>query len=338
MRVFQITALLTTLTATFAYINYRFLKLEPTVGLLLQSLLLSLLLWLLLALAIDVMTPAQRIMSRIDFDVLFLQGILSLLLFTGGLFVKVEELLNVKLSIALFAVAGVLVSAGAIGAAFYAITLLLGLKVGLAQSLLFGAIMSPTDPVAVLPTLYLSPLLSLCSALTAGTVLRAAGGIFFGLGHPEAFSKFGTRHRGRGIGDRSLPRPDTSDHAAPLLPPGGDAAAVAAGRPRSGGSFRRQCELSRAGTARAANANTSTGTADKAGTRCPPGHHGNGAGHRRTIPRPRALRGRHREQVKWLLRGPVGLLRHIHSGYIGDYVTWFICGTSVMMVLAQYWF
>ncbi|WP_224981840.1 cation:proton antiporter [Geomonas agri] len=153
MRVFQITALLTTLTAAFAYINHRFLKLEPTVGLMLQSLLLSLLLWLLLALGIDVMTPAQRIMSRIDFDVLFLQGILSLLLFAGGLFVKVEELLNVKLSIALFAVAGVLVSAGAIGAGFHLITLILGLKVGLAQSLLFGAIMSPTDPVAVLPTL-----------------------------------------------------------------------------------------------------------------------------------------------------------------------------------------
>lgn len=153
MRGFQITALLTTLTATFAYLNHRFLKLPPTVGLMLLSLLFSLLLWGSIAVGVDVVTPARQVMDRIDFDVLFLQGILSLLLFAGALFVKVEELLNVKLSIALFAVAGVLVSAGVIGGGFYLLALLLGLPVGLEYALLFGAIMSPTDPVSVLPTL-----------------------------------------------------------------------------------------------------------------------------------------------------------------------------------------
>ncbi|TSK06080.1 MAG: hypothetical protein FPO08_14780 [Geobacter sp.] len=153
MRGFQITALLTTLTATFAYLNHRFLKLPPTVGLMLLSLLFSLLLWSSIAVGVDVVTPARQLMDRIDFDVLFLQGILSLLLFAGALFVKVEELLNVKLSIALFAVAGVLVSAGVIGGGFYLLALLLELPVRLEYALLFGAIMSPTDPVAVLPTL-----------------------------------------------------------------------------------------------------------------------------------------------------------------------------------------
>lgn len=153
MRGFQITALLTTLTAIFAYLNHRFLKLPPTVGLMLLSLLFSLLLWGSIAVGMDVVTPARQVMNRIDFDVLFLQGILSLLLFAGALFVKVEELLNVKLSIALFAVAGVLVSAGVIGGCFYLLCLALGLPIGLEYALLFGAIMSPTDPVAVLPTL-----------------------------------------------------------------------------------------------------------------------------------------------------------------------------------------
>lgn len=171
MRAFQITALLTTLTASFAYINYRFLKLPPTVGLMLLSLVFSLLLWLLMGLGIDVMTPAQQVMSRIDFDVLFLQGILSFLLFAGALFVKVEELLNVKLSIALFAIAGVLVSAGVIGGAFHLLSLLLGLKVSLEQSLLFGAIMSPTDPVAVLPTLRSLGIPDRLNALIAGEAL-----------------------------------------------------------------------------------------------------------------------------------------------------------------------
>lgn len=153
MGFFQIAALLTTLTATFAYVNHRYLKLPVTVGLMLQSLVFSLLLGLSLRLGVDVVAPALRVISRIDFDVLFLQGLLSFLIFAGALFVKVEELLNVKLSIALFAIAGVLVSAGVIGGSFYLLARLLALDLDLAHCLLLGAIMSPTDPVAVLPTL-----------------------------------------------------------------------------------------------------------------------------------------------------------------------------------------
>lgn len=153
MGFFEITALLTTLTASFAYINHRYLKLPVTVGLMLQSLVFSLLLAFSMRLGVDVMTPALQVMNRIDFDVLFLQGLLGFLIFAGALFVKVEELLNVKLSIALFAIAGVLVSAGVIGGSFYLLTRLLGLDLELAHCLILGAIMSPTDPVAVLPTL-----------------------------------------------------------------------------------------------------------------------------------------------------------------------------------------
>lgn len=61
MGFFEITAFLTTLTATFAYINYRYLKLPVTVGLMLQSLVFSLLLAFSMRLGVDVMTPALRV-------------------------------------------------------------------------------------------------------------------------------------------------------------------------------------------------------------------------------------------------------------------------------------
>jgi monovalent cation:H+ antiporter, CPA1 family len=153
MAAFHIAGILTTLTAVFAYTNHRFLRLPINVGLMLQSLLLSLLLALLMLLGVDVLTPAQRIIGGINFDVFFLEGILSFLLFAGALFVKVEELLNVKLSIAVFAVAGVVISAGLIGGLLYGLSELLSLNLRPIYCMLFGALISPTDPVAVLPTL-----------------------------------------------------------------------------------------------------------------------------------------------------------------------------------------
>ncbi|HJV64415.1 MAG TPA: sodium:proton antiporter [Geomonas sp.] len=150
---FQIAGLLTTLTALFAYINYRFLRLPVTTGLMLQSLLLSLFLALLMAVGVDVVTPARRLILDLSFDVFFLQGMLSFLLFAGALFVKVEELLTVKVSVAVFAVAGVLISTAIVGGAFYLLSQLLGLDLRPVYCLLFGALISPTDPVAVLPTL-----------------------------------------------------------------------------------------------------------------------------------------------------------------------------------------
>jgi monovalent cation:H+ antiporter, CPA1 family len=153
MGLFQIAGILVTLTTIFAYINHRFLRLPVTTGLMLQSLLLSLLLALLMMLGVDIVSPVRQIIGAINFDLFFLQGILSFLLFAGALFVKVEELVSVKFSIGLFAVAGVIISAGIIGAAFYGISFLLGLQLRPVYCMLFGALISPTDPVAVLPTL-----------------------------------------------------------------------------------------------------------------------------------------------------------------------------------------
>jgi monovalent cation:H+ antiporter, CPA1 family len=171
MGIFQIAGILTTLTAVFAYLNYRFFRLPIMIGLMLQSLALSLTLALLMSLGVDVVRPAQQLISGIRFDVLFLQGILSFLLFAGALFVKVEELLSVKFSIAVFAVAGVLVSTGIIGTALYCLSSLVGLNLRPVYCMLFGALISPTDPVAVLPTLRKLGITDRLNAQIAGEAL-----------------------------------------------------------------------------------------------------------------------------------------------------------------------
>ena len=74
MRIFHIIGMLTTLTAGFAYINYRFIKLPVTIGLMLQSLVFSLALLALMALGVDIIQPTQLLFEKINFNVLFLNS------------------------------------------------------------------------------------------------------------------------------------------------------------------------------------------------------------------------------------------------------------------------
>nr|WP_279342311.1 sodium:proton antiporter [Geotalea sp. SG265] len=124
-----------------------------TVGLMLQSLLLSFLLLGLMALGIPLDQQLAKIFEKINFNVLLLEGLLSFLIFAGALFVKNEEILEVKVEIAVFALAGVILSTGIIGGGLYAAAQMLGLSIRPLYCFLFGALISPTDPVAVLPTL-----------------------------------------------------------------------------------------------------------------------------------------------------------------------------------------
>jgi len=121
MHIFHLIGILTTLAAAFSFINYHFLRMQLTISLMLQSLLFSVVLMVLLLLGIDTINPVRQLVSQIDFDVLLLQGLLSFLLFAGALFVKIEELLDIKWDIAIFATAGVMISTAVIvGILFFA--------------------------------------------------------------------------------------------------------------------------------------------------------------------------------------------------------------------------
>ena len=150
----HITAAVLSLAAAFSYINHRFIGLPTTIGVMLIALALSggLLLSGHLGLG-NVRERAALLLAEIDFDKALMDGMLSFLLFAGALHVSVENLAKVKWSISLLATAGVLLSTFIVGALAYLLLGALGLGAPFLYCLLFGALISPTDPIAVMGAL-----------------------------------------------------------------------------------------------------------------------------------------------------------------------------------------
>lgn len=150
--VFDVAAILISLAALLSWINHKFLKLPSTVGLALMGVIASL-----LVLAVDVVTPTFLIgdaisdfMTAIDFETTLMDGMLSFLLFAGALHVDMADLRRHWAPVAILSTVGILASTAIIGLGISVITNLAGLEVPLIWCLLFGALISPTDPVAVL--------------------------------------------------------------------------------------------------------------------------------------------------------------------------------------------
>ena len=151
MNFFQAFAVLTSLTALFAYLNARFIKLPAPVGSLLVALVLSLGVVFFGSTALE--GSAESFLQRLDFDTLVLQGLLSFLLFAGALNVNLESLNRVKWPILTLATLGLLLSTFVVGSLMYLLLGALGLSLPYGYALLFGALISPTDPIAVLAIL-----------------------------------------------------------------------------------------------------------------------------------------------------------------------------------------
>ena len=150
MSLFHILAVLLTASAIFSYINYRFLKLPTTIGIMLAALCFSLLLNLLGPIGIDIEHEVRSMLGSIDFDATLLHGMLSFLLFAGALHVDLSDLAKQRGVIIVLATAGVVATTCIIGGlSFYAFELV-GLGIPFVYCLLFGALISPTDPIAVL--------------------------------------------------------------------------------------------------------------------------------------------------------------------------------------------
>ena len=150
--VFDVAAILITLAAALSWLNHKFLKLPSTVGLALMGALASLIL-----LAVDASTPSfligeavREFLAGIDFETALMQGMLSFLLFAGALHVDIGDLKRHGLQVGILSTVGVLASTLIVGYGFFWIAALAGFKVSLIWCLVFGALISPTDPVAVL--------------------------------------------------------------------------------------------------------------------------------------------------------------------------------------------
>ncbi len=146
------TAILLVLAALFGLFNHHVLKLPFAIGMLLSGLLSSF-----GVLAIDALAPNLALAAtiraavlQVDFAAAVLSGMLSLLLFAGALHTDLSLLRSRLTPILALATAGVLISTAVAGFAAYGAFKWIGIEVGLPWCLVFGALISPTDPIAVL--------------------------------------------------------------------------------------------------------------------------------------------------------------------------------------------
>ena len=150
MEAFDIIGILLTLAAIFGFVNYKFIKLPTTIGLMLLGLIFSLVIIITGQFNDNFYQFAQSFVTEVRLDESLLGIMLSYLLFAGALHVKLEDLSSQRWVIAILATIGVILSTFIIGTLSYAILGALGIKISYTYCLLFGALISPTDPVAVL--------------------------------------------------------------------------------------------------------------------------------------------------------------------------------------------
>ncbi|MEZ4951449.1 MAG: sodium:proton antiporter [Saprospiraceae bacterium] len=150
MDVLTIIAALITLSALFGYINARFLKLPDTIGLMVVAILFTLFTVLTGTIDPSILEFEKTLIHEIDFKKVLLDGFLSILLFAGALHTDFDRLKKLRWPIIMFSTLGVLVSTFLIGGGTYLIIGMLGFSIPFIHCLLFGALISPTDPIAVL--------------------------------------------------------------------------------------------------------------------------------------------------------------------------------------------
>ncbi|MES2195390.1 MAG: sodium:proton antiporter [Pseudomonadota bacterium] len=151
----DLAAILLTLSALFGWLNHKFVPLPHSIGLLVMSVVVSLIL-----VGIDLAVPDRHLFDaltsallQIDFTSVVMDGMLGFLLFAGALHVDLGKLRDRAIPVALLALFGTLISTAIVGAGFYLLASLVGHPVTWTWALVFGALISPTDPVAVLSTL-----------------------------------------------------------------------------------------------------------------------------------------------------------------------------------------
>jgi CPA1 family monovalent cation:H+ antiporter len=151
MSLFEIIAILLTLAALFSYINCRTIKLPTTIGIMLIALLFSLGLIFLGKFIPETRQWATELLTKVDFDETLLHGMLSFLLFAGAMHVNINDLTNQYRVITGLATFGVLASTSIVGTlSWMLLNPVLGMEVSALYCYLFGALISPTDPIAVL--------------------------------------------------------------------------------------------------------------------------------------------------------------------------------------------
>ncbi len=150
MDILNTAAILVTLSAIFMYINVKYVKLPNAIGLMLIALIMSLGLLVSGLLFPSLVPHYELLIHSIDFNKALMSGMLSFLLFAGALHVNIDDLLEQKWIISIMATLGVVGSTFLIGGVVYYLLPMLGLEISFIFALVFGALISPTDPIAVI--------------------------------------------------------------------------------------------------------------------------------------------------------------------------------------------
>ena len=153
MDIYNALALLLVIAAAFAYLNHRFLRMPPAIGLMVLGLLMSLLLLGLARLGARPVLDLAALVQRLDFSTIVMQVMLGFLLFAGAIHVDARRLGQLRWPVGVLALVGTPISTVLVAGAMYGLLPLLGLATPFIHCLLFGALISPTDPVAVLSIL-----------------------------------------------------------------------------------------------------------------------------------------------------------------------------------------
>ena len=144
------TGIVITLAAIFAYANERWLQFPETIGLMVVAMIITLLLVLVGVLNPRMVELAREFVEQIDFNATLMHGMLGFLLFAGALHVKLNDLAEQKWVVTITATFGVIGSTLLVGILAHYILLALGISMSWINCLLFGALISPTDPISVL--------------------------------------------------------------------------------------------------------------------------------------------------------------------------------------------
>ncbi len=150
MAIFEIISVLLTLAAIASYLNHRFLKLPESIGLMVIALLISLCFVVLGKVGLVDLSHAASFIRSIDFSETLLHGMLAFLLFAGALHVDLSDLASQKLPVAVLSTVGVVIATFITGVLFWYSMYWLGFDLPFIYALLFGSLISPTDPIAVL--------------------------------------------------------------------------------------------------------------------------------------------------------------------------------------------
>ncbi len=151
LTILEISAIFLSITALLTYVNHRFIGLPTTIGVMVISIVLSIGAIFLGFLGFDQLIDYEvSLLEQLDFTEVLLDGMLSMLLFAGALHVNISDLKRYRLPIGILACVGTLVSALLIATALYLMLPFFGFGLPFLWCLLFGALISPTDPIAVM--------------------------------------------------------------------------------------------------------------------------------------------------------------------------------------------